>query len=328
MGEGIFSITTKDFVVQLGTQGKEEALDRLLDTGGIGLDHLMETWGGAGGTVAASTGVAGAITLYVILPVKSKNNGKGWTRNGGAKHAKGVKLVKLLKLTSSMPQGPCIKALQPTTGKVAKRLFGRSSSIGPNGANRKMERAERDGGIVARKIRKANGRDGMNISDGERWFIGGIDNRRAVDAELPTGTTDGLGRETTLRGKHNMNRSGLLIREGTEACADISSSEDGGVVDPCDVCATKTAQGGFVRGEEERGAAFGQNVGDKTAIIEVICVKDKTKGRVVAGDRKCLGEETKEGGGANIEVRDHGVGNFSGKRGASLGALEMNDVGR
>ena len=93
MGVSILGVTAIDSVALGSGKGKEQPLDRLLHTGGVGGSHSMKGRCIPGGTITAIATGAGAIGFDIVLPVGTENNGSTGPWNGVTKHTKFQELV-------------------------------------------------------------------------------------------------------------------------------------------------------------------------------------------------------------------------------------------
>ena len=92
----------------------------------------MKQRGSSGRAIAAVSRTPGTITLDVILPMGTKDNGTRGSISGGTIHTKRVELVKLGPF-GLLPQRPGVQGLELPTGEGAESLFLRSSSLGADG---------------------------------------------------------------------------------------------------------------------------------------------------------------------------------------------------
>lgn len=132
MGEGIFSITAKDLVVELRGQGKEQTLNRLLNTGRVSFNEFVEGRCCARRAITAVASATSAIPFDVILPMLAEDDGGGRSGNGVTIHAKSMKLVELFEF-AGVPERPCIKLFEFATSEVSKRKLGISGGLRTNG---------------------------------------------------------------------------------------------------------------------------------------------------------------------------------------------------
>ena len=101
MGISILGIAAIDFETLGSGKSKEQALNRLLNTGGIDSGKRMKNQGRARRTIAAVAGAMGTIALDMVLPGRLENNGIARARGRWAIHLERMHLIKLFAFASA-----------------------------------------------------------------------------------------------------------------------------------------------------------------------------------------------------------------------------------
>ena len=122
VGKCISSIASKDLETFVGSQGKEQPLDVLINTRGVTLGHSMKDWSCSGRSITTTARSACAISFNMILPMNTKYNGIVRFGNWFSKHSKRVHAVKLLEL-ASLPFRPSIQLAKLSASEVSKSLL-------------------------------------------------------------------------------------------------------------------------------------------------------------------------------------------------------------
>ena len=102
MCKGILSVATINTKVSGSSEGKEQSLDRLFNTGRVSLDSCTEAWGSTDGSITAMAGTMVTIGLDAIVLMRSEYNRSRGTGARCAVHARDLLCSRISRKKSDL----------------------------------------------------------------------------------------------------------------------------------------------------------------------------------------------------------------------------------